>query len=160
MMCWLQPYTGSHLVVLLGYHLTSTTFLLSKFVQSGYVFAPVSRGLYADINFFTGIGFWGRRSHGSGGWAFTWWQGTFVVDQIILLTYSINIKVPCLDQYDETQKLHGTFILCIKEEHTCQQHLGENGSIGHCYVMSVGRHIGLNMRRLSMWAAACVSCIL
>jgi hypothetical protein len=71
-----------------------------------------------------------------------------------------NTQVPRLDQYNETQQLHGTFTLRIKEEHTCQQHLGENGSVGHCYVTQGGRHIGLNMRRLSLWAAACVCFIL
>jgi hypothetical protein len=84
----------------------------------------------------------------------------FDIDNIILLTYCTNIKIPCLDQYNETQKLHRTFTLHIKEEHTCQQHLSENRSIGHCYVTPAGRHIGLNMRWLSMWVVACVSYIL
>ena len=70
------------------------------------------------------------------------------MEWIICLTINIDgmdVQVPCLDQYNETQQLDGTFKLCIKEEHTCQQHLGKNGSAGHCYMTQGGCHLGLNM---------------
>jgi hypothetical protein len=58
--------------------------------------------------------------------------------------------------YTNTQQLHGVHAQHIKNEWPCQQHLGENGRPGACYVTPDGNHIGLNIRRLAAWAAAMV----
>jgi hypothetical protein len=59
--------------------------------------------------------------------------------------------------YSATQQLHGLHAQHIKTEWQCQQHLGENGRPGACYIKpGSGAHIGLNMRRLAAWAAAMV----
>jgi hypothetical protein len=58
--------------------------------------------------------------------------------------------------YTNTQQLHGIHAQHIKNEWPCQQHLGENGRSGACYVTPDGNHIGLNIRRLAAWAAAMV----
>jgi hypothetical protein len=44
----------------------------------------------------------------------------------------------------------------IKNEWQCQQHLGENGRPGACYITPSGKHVGLNIRHLAAWAAAMV----
>ena len=59
--------------------------------------------------------------------------------------------------YTGTQQLHGVHVQHIKNEWQCQQHLGENGRPGACYIKpGNGAHIGLNMHRLASWAAAMV----
>jgi hypothetical protein len=68
----------------------------------------------------------------------------------------IFYKIPRLDMYSNTQQLHGIHAQHIKNEWQCQQHLGENGRPGACYITPNGIHIGLNIRRLASWAAAMV----
>ncbi|KIM71956.1 hypothetical protein PILCRDRAFT_93651 [Piloderma croceum F 1598] len=63
-------------------------------------------------------------------------------------------KIPQLDMYSNMQQLHGIHSQHIKNEWQCQQHLGENGRPGACYVTPNGIHIGLNIHRLASWAAA------
>ena len=63
-------------------------------------------------------------------------------------------QIPQLDMYSNTQQLHGIHAQHIKNEWPCQQHLGENGRPGACYITPNGVHIGLNIRRLAAWAAA------
>ncbi|TDL14115.1 hypothetical protein BD410DRAFT_846335 [Rickenella mellea] len=63
-------------------------------------------------------------------------------------------KVPRVDLYSEATQLNGTFILQLKEKWTCQTHLGEHREPGFCYVTPTGEHVGLNHRRLAMWASA------
>lgn len=66
-------------------------------------------------------------------------------------------QVPRIDHYDETQQLHGAFILRLKREWKCEEHRGESGQPGCCYrATGGGQHLGLNNRRLSVWAAAMV----
>ena len=54
------------------------------------------------------------------------------------------------------QQLHGIHAQHIKNEWQCQQHLGENGHPGACYITLSGVHVGLNIRQLASWAAAIV----
>jgi len=63
-------------------------------------------------------------------------------------------KIPRLDMFSNTQQLHGIHAQHIKNEWPCQQHLGENGRSGACYITPSGKHVGLNIRRLAAWAAA------
>ncbi|QRV78748.1 hypothetical protein RhiJN_12360 [Ceratobasidium sp. AG-Ba] len=66
----------------------------------------------------------------------------------------IGTKVPRLGDMDPTTMLHGDFILMLKAQHKCEEHCGEHGEPGHCYVWPNGQHLGLNNRRLAMWSAA------
>src|ERR1700683_5543332 len=68
----------------------------------------------------------------------------------------IFYQIPRLDMYTNAQQLHGIHAQHIKNKWQCQQHLGENGRPGACYVTPNGIHIGLNIRRLASWAAAMV----
>ena len=36
-------------------------------------------------------------------------------------------------------------------------HQGENGDVGNCYVSANGKHVGLDSRKLKIWASAIVS---
>lgn len=55
------------------------------------------------------------------------------------------------------EQLHAEIILALKNKWPCSQHQGEHGEPGHCYVDANGGHVGLNHRRLKIWAAAVVS---
>ena len=68
----------------------------------------------------------------------------------------IFYQIPRLDMYTYAQQLHGIHAQHIKNEWQCQQHLGENGRPGACYITSNGIHIGLNIQCLASWAAAMV----
>jgi hypothetical protein len=57
---------------------------------------------------------------------------------------------------DSSSQLHADFILKLKNTHPCEQHRGEHGEVGYCYVWPNGGHLGLNNRRLAIWAAAMV----
>ncbi|KAG8718744.1 hypothetical protein FRC09_012180 [Ceratobasidium sp. 395] len=63
-------------------------------------------------------------------------------------------KVPRLGDLDAGTLLHGDFILKLKQTHSCEEHRGEHGEVGYCYVWPNGQHLGLNNRRFAMWAAA------
>jgi hypothetical protein len=45
----------------------------------------------------------------------------------------------------------------LKRKWTCEKHQGEHGEAGHCYVNPMGEHVGLNHRKLKLWATAIVS---
>ncbi|KAI8996315.1 hypothetical protein BD414DRAFT_408305, partial [Trametes punicea] len=62
--------------------------------------------------------------------------------------------VPHVEQFSETAQLHGAIIIQLKQRWMCQQHLGEHGEPGYCYITSGGEHVGLNTRRLRVWASA------
>ncbi|TDL16342.1 hypothetical protein BD410DRAFT_832118 [Rickenella mellea] len=63
-------------------------------------------------------------------------------------------QVPRVDQFDETAQLHGQFVMQLKKQWPCNQHLGENGGMGYCYVTPDKEHVVLNNRKLALWAAA------
>ncbi|KAG2130852.1 hypothetical protein DEU56DRAFT_814656 [Suillus clintonianus] len=63
-------------------------------------------------------------------------------------------RVPHVDNFSEAAQLHGSIIVQLKQKWTCEKHQGEHGEQGYCYVTPAGEHIGLNMRKLKMWAAA------
>ncbi|TFY76970.1 hypothetical protein EWM64_g7043 [Hericium alpestre] len=63
-------------------------------------------------------------------------------------------RVLNVDHFSNDAQLHGPIILELKQKWVCQQHLGEHGEPGHCYITPNGDHIGLNARRLKFWAAA------
>ena len=44
----------------------------------------------------------------------------------------------------------------LKMKWPCERHQGEHGEAGFCYVDPAGNHLGLNHRKLAMWAAAIV----
>ncbi|KAF8996603.1 hypothetical protein BDQ17DRAFT_1249578 [Cyathus striatus] len=67
---------------------------------------------------------------------------------------SYGTKVPRLDVYSAHEQLQGEIVLELKKKWTCECHLGEHGEPGHCYVSASGLHLGLNHRKLSLWAAA------
>jgi hypothetical protein len=74
-----------------------------------------------------------------------------VIYLIVILTC---YQIPRLDMFSNAQQLHGIHAQHIKNEWPCQQHLGENGRPGACYITPSGKHVGLNIRRLAVWAAA------
>jgi len=45
----------------------------------------------------------------------------------------------------------------LKQKWSCEKHLGEHGEPGYCYIAATGEHLGLNSRKLKLWAAAIVS---
>lgn len=67
--------------------------------------------------------------------------------------------MPRLDGYGETEQLHGAIVLQLKQKWACEKHQGEHGEPGACYVDSAGNHLGLNNRKLKIWASAIVSSI-
>ncbi|KAG8685087.1 hypothetical protein FRC09_014970 [Ceratobasidium sp. 395] len=68
--------------------------------------------------------------------------------------YRVRKRVPRLGDMDINTVLHGDFVLKLKAQHKCEEHRGEHGEPGYCYVWPNGQHLGLNHRRLTMWAAA------
>lgn len=44
----------------------------------------------------------------------------------------------------------------LKMKWVCERHQGEHGEPGYCYVDDAGVHLGLNSRKLKIWAAAIV----
>ncbi|EPQ49906.1 hypothetical protein GLOTRDRAFT_26631, partial [Gloeophyllum trabeum ATCC 11539] len=63
--------------------------------------------------------------------------------------------IPRVESFPDEAQLHGGIILELKRLHECKEHLGEHGETGYCYKNENG-HIGLNNRRLKIWAAAIV----
>ncbi|KAJ7088713.1 hypothetical protein C8R44DRAFT_649479, partial [Mycena epipterygia] len=63
-------------------------------------------------------------------------------------------KVPGVDDFSLGDQINGMFALKLKEHWRCEKHLGEHGDVGQCYVDTVGQHIGLNKRKIKVWAAA------
>ncbi|KIK76654.1 hypothetical protein PAXRUDRAFT_18046 [Paxillus rubicundulus Ve08.2h10] len=66
-------------------------------------------------------------------------------------------KVPRVEAFSEDAQIHGGIILQLKAKWVCEKHLGEHGEVGYCYVSSTGEHLGLNHRKLKLWAAAIAS---
>lgn len=66
-------------------------------------------------------------------------------------------QVSWVDTFSDEAQLHGTFIIHLKNKWACQKHQGKHGQDGHCYISVMGDHLGLNNRKLEMWAAAIVS---
>ncbi|KAJ2922274.1 hypothetical protein H1R20_g14825, partial [Candolleomyces eurysporus] len=62
--------------------------------------------------------------------------------------------VPQVLSFNTSLQMHGLYILELKKKWVCQQHLGEHGKVGHCYLSSDRKHIQLNLYRLQAWAAA------
>jgi hypothetical protein len=69
-------------------------------------------------------------------------------------------KVPHVDNFTELEQLHGSIILQLKGKWTCEKHQGEHGEPGFCYIDSTGGHLGLNNRKLKIWASAIVCFLL
>ncbi|KAG6904417.1 hypothetical protein DXG01_010072, partial [Tephrocybe rancida] len=63
-------------------------------------------------------------------------------------------KVPRVESFTEVEQLHGTTILQLKQKWSCERHQGEHGEPGFCYVDTAGNHLGLNNRKLKIWASA------
>ncbi|KAG1732927.1 uncharacterized protein EDB91DRAFT_1057805 [Suillus paluster] len=63
-------------------------------------------------------------------------------------------KVPRVDIFSDEVQLNGAIILQLKAKWTYEKHSGEHGESGHCYVSAMGEHVGLNHRKLKLWAAA------
>ena len=61
-----------------------------------------------------------------------------------------------MEGFSDATQLHGRFILELKKKWPCQQHYGEHGELGFCYVTPAGEHIHLNSLHLKAWAAAMV----
>jgi hypothetical protein len=66
-------------------------------------------------------------------------------------------QVPRIDEFREEDQLHSRIILQLKKKWPCAQHHGEHGEPGFCYIAASGEHVGLNTRKLKIWAAAIVS---
>jgi hypothetical protein len=66
-------------------------------------------------------------------------------------------QVPRIDEFREEDQLHGRIILQLKKKWPCAQHYGEHGEPGFCYIAASGERVGLNTRKLKIWAAAIVS---
>ncbi|TFK80000.1 hypothetical protein K466DRAFT_504633 [Polyporus arcularius HHB13444] len=71
-----------------------------------------------------------------------------------LILSGIRSRGPRLDLFSEEEQLDGTMILQLKAKWPCARHQGEHGEPGHCYVDASGEHLGLNSRKLKLWAAA------
>ncbi|KAA1475512.1 hypothetical protein DENSPDRAFT_883621 [Dentipellis sp. KUC8613] len=67
---------------------------------------------------------------------------------------AFGTKVPNVDAFSDQSQIHGAIILELKAKWPCQQHLGEHGEDGFCYVTANAEHIRLNARKLKFWAAA------
>ncbi|KAJ6473089.1 hypothetical protein C8R45DRAFT_835651 [Mycena sanguinolenta] len=66
-------------------------------------------------------------------------------------------KVPRVEDFSAKEQLHGEMILKLKTKWPCEKHAGENGDLGHCWIDVGGNHVGLNMRKLKIWASAIVA---
>lgn len=66
-------------------------------------------------------------------------------------------QVPRVDHFTEEAQLHGSFIMQLKQRWTCEKHAGKHGEHGYCFINAGGEHLGLNHRKLKLWAAAIVS---
>ncbi|KAI0048884.1 hypothetical protein FA95DRAFT_1557461 [Auriscalpium vulgare] len=62
--------------------------------------------------------------------------------------------VPHVEGFSEEAQIHGKMILLLKKRWPCQNHPGEHGEDGYCYVTPTSEHIGLNSRKFKSWAAA------
>ncbi|KAG2742900.1 hypothetical protein P692DRAFT_20878935 [Suillus brevipes Sb2] len=65
-----------------------------------------------------------------------------------------STKVPRLENYSDSARVNGHFILRLKSQWKCQEHKGEHGEPGFCFVKPDGDHLGLNTRRLVSWGSA------
>lgn len=65
-----------------------------------------------------------------------------------------STKVPRLENYSDSARVNGHFILRLKSRWKCQEHKGEHGEPGFCFVKPDGDHLGLNTRRLGAWGSA------
>ncbi|KAF9225177.1 hypothetical protein BS17DRAFT_801307 [Gyrodon lividus] len=63
-------------------------------------------------------------------------------------------QVPRIDLFTEDTQLHGPIIMQLKKRWVCEKHAGEHGEPGYCFVNTCGKHLGLNHRKLKLWAAA------
>ncbi|TEB26329.1 hypothetical protein FA13DRAFT_1795757 [Coprinellus micaceus] len=63
-------------------------------------------------------------------------------------------QVPQVSSFTTNTQFHGVYIMELKKKHRCDQHCGEHGEPGYCYVAPDGTHVRLNMHRLRLWAAA------
>ncbi|GBE83748.1 predicted protein [Sparassis crispa] len=63
-------------------------------------------------------------------------------------------KVPHIESFSAQSQLHGAIIMQLKDKWSCQQHSGEHGESGYCYVTPNAEHIGMNTRKLKSWASA------
>ncbi|KAM5543706.1 hypothetical protein V8D89_002323 [Ganoderma adspersum] len=66
----------------------------------------------------------------------------------------VGTKVPRTDAFDDATQLHGHIILQLKAQWPCDKHRSEHGEQGFCYIDPNGNHLGLNMRKLKVWAVA------
>ncbi|KAJ7229586.1 hypothetical protein C8J57DRAFT_1251772 [Mycena rebaudengoi] len=66
-------------------------------------------------------------------------------------------KVPKIDDFTPQAQLNGHMVLKLSEKWSCEKHQGEHGECGHCWIDSSGNHVGLNMRKKALWAAAIVA---
>jgi len=71
-----------------------------------------------------------------------------------------HLQVPRIGLFSEEAQLHGAIIVSLKQKWPCDLHQGENGDSGFCFVGPDGSHIGLNHRKLKIWAAAIVRSVL
>jgi hypothetical protein len=62
-----------------------------------------------------------------------------------------------MEAFSEAAQLHGAIILELKKKWLCAKHQGEHGDVGYCYVSPNASHVGLNNRKLKLWASAIVS---
>ncbi|KAJ8585723.1 hypothetical protein M405DRAFT_910709 [Rhizopogon salebrosus TDB-379] len=63
-------------------------------------------------------------------------------------------KVPRIDSFSQESQIHGAIIMQLKQKWPCEKHLGEHGEPGYCYISVTGEHLGLNIHKLKLWAAA------
>jgi hypothetical protein len=66
-------------------------------------------------------------------------------------------RVLCIKEFGEDEQLHGRIIIQLKKRWPCTQHQGEHGEPGYCYITPSAEHVGLNNRKLKIWATAIVS---
>ncbi|KAF8176897.1 hypothetical protein K438DRAFT_1727053 [Mycena galopus ATCC 62051] len=66
-------------------------------------------------------------------------------------------RVPRVEDFTPLDQLHGAMLLKLKAKWPCEKHAGENGDVGHCWIDVGSNHIGLNMRKLKMWASVIVA---
>jgi len=63
-------------------------------------------------------------------------------------------KVPRLEGFSEGIQGLGAIVLELKLKYPCTTHHGEHGDPGVCFIGASGEHLGLNNRKLKMWATA------
>ncbi|KAF9229200.1 hypothetical protein BS17DRAFT_762875 [Gyrodon lividus] len=61
--------------------------------------------------------------------------------------------VPCVDLFTEDTQLHGPIIMQLKKRWVCEKHAGKHGEPGYCFFNACSEHLGLNHRKLKLWAA-------